>query len=88
MTDERLRVKIEDYVRAVARLGEGLEEDLSNPLVYDGVIQRFEFTYELAWKCLKAYLEREGLQPASTPARYSKKRSHPGFFRTETSGST
>mgnify|MGYP001217386276 CR=1 FL=1 len=80
MTDERLRAKIEDYVRAVARLGEGLEEDLSNPLVYDGVIQRFEFTYELAWKCLKAYLEREGLQPGSSPRAVFKEAFAAGFL--------
>ena len=28
----------------------------------DGVIQRFEYTYELAWKMLKRYLEAYGLE--------------------------
>ncbi|MFH1116507.1 MAG: nucleotidyltransferase substrate binding protein [Pseudomonadota bacterium] len=28
----------------------------------DGVIQRFEFTYELSWKMLKRYLEEYGLE--------------------------
>ena len=28
----------------------------------DGVIQRFEFTYELAWKTLKRYLQEYGLE--------------------------
>ncbi|MHC1759601.1 MAG: nucleotidyltransferase substrate binding protein [Negativicutes bacterium] len=28
----------------------------------DGVIQRFEFTFELAWKTLKRYLEEYGLE--------------------------
>jgi nucleotidyltransferase substrate binding protein (TIGR01987 family) len=27
----------------------------------DGVIQRFEFTFELLWKTLKIYLEEEGI---------------------------
>lgn len=30
-----------------------------NEFLRDSVIQRFEFTYELAWKALKRYLEQE-----------------------------
>jgi nucleotidyltransferase substrate binding protein (TIGR01987 family) len=49
------------------RLKEALDEDISNPLLYDGVIQRFEFTYELAWKLMKAYLEYEGIAEVNSP---------------------
>lgn len=31
-------------------------------LMRDGVIQRFEYTFELAWKTLKRYLEEYGLE--------------------------
>ncbi len=31
-------------------------------IVKEGVLQRFEFTHELAWKTLKDYLEYEGHQ--------------------------
>jgi nucleotidyltransferase substrate binding protein (TIGR01987 family) len=31
-------------------------------LLRDGVIQRFEFTFELGWKMLKRYLEQYGLE--------------------------
>ena len=31
-------------------------------LMRDGVIQRFEYTFELAWKMLKRYLEEYGLE--------------------------
>lgn len=31
-------------------------------IIKEGVIQRFEFTHELAWKVLKDYLYYEGLQ--------------------------
>lgn len=33
-------------------------------LLRDGVIQRFEFTYELSWKMIKRYLELYGLEKA------------------------
>ncbi len=33
-------------------------------LLRDGVIQRFEFTYELSWKMIKRYLEVYGLEKA------------------------
>jgi nucleotidyltransferase substrate binding protein (TIGR01987 family) len=46
--------------KAIAQLTAGLREALASPdgeLLRDGVIQRFEYTYELAWKMLKRYLE-------------------------------
>lgn len=35
-------------------------------LLRDGVIQRFEFTFELSWKMLKRYLEQYGLERIDT----------------------
>jgi nucleotidyltransferase substrate binding protein (TIGR01987 family) len=52
---------------AVARFDEGLTvlgERPEDTLVRDGVIQRFEFTYELAHKMLKRYLETTSANPA------------------------
>ena len=50
-----VRTKRDNYLRAVQRLGEALEEYAANPTdtVRDGVIQRFEFTFDLAWKPLQ-----------------------------------
>ncbi|PJG83032.1 nucleotidyltransferase substrate binding protein [Caviibacterium pharyngocola] len=45
---------------AIFRLEEGLiryESDISDLQIRDGLIQRFEFTYELSHKMLKRYLE-------------------------------
>lgn len=42
---------------AAATLKEGLAHPPANDLERDGVIQRFEYTFELAWKTLKRYLE-------------------------------
>lgn len=45
---------------AVNRLREGCEK-AKDDLEVDGVIQRYEFTFELLWKCLKVILEDEGI---------------------------
>lgn len=40
------------------------EDNPERVLLRDGVIQRFEFTYELSWKMLKRYLEEFSLEKA------------------------
>ena len=45
---------------AYQRLEEGVKQT-KDELDQDGVIQRFEFTFELLWKALKLYLEHQGI---------------------------
>lgn len=55
--------KIENYAKALAQLETAVgiyERDQGNSLYRDGLIQRFEFTVELAWKSAKEYLEDQG----------------------------
>lgn len=60
--------KLENYKKALARLSEGIEKlDKADDLQRDGLIQRFEFTFELAWKTLKAIFEDEGLLGMNSP---------------------
>ncbi|MCL2383394.1 MAG: nucleotidyltransferase substrate binding protein [Oscillospiraceae bacterium] len=56
---KRFGEKLEDFKKALERLKEGICEE-ETAIVIDGVIQRFEFTFELAWKTLKEYLEYQG----------------------------
>jgi nucleotidyltransferase substrate binding protein (TIGR01987 family) len=59
-------VVAKEFSRALARLREGASEDPAKcDLVIDGVIQRFEFSFELGWKLLKSILHHEGIECAS-----------------------
>lgn len=66
MTQEQLLLKWEDYHKALHRLEIALSKTLDEDDLYlDATIQRFEFTFELAWKLMKAVLEYEGIEATS-----------------------
>ncbi len=58
MKKDKLLTQFSD---ASKRLQDALETPLTEALALDGTIQRFEFTFELAWKTLKAFLEDQGI---------------------------
>ena len=57
---ERFEQKKEDFFNALNRLNEAINEEPTD-VVIDGVLHRFEFTFELAWKLMKYYMEYMGL---------------------------
>lgn len=58
--------RVEEFQRAVNRLGEALALSSGNPLGTDASIQRFEFCVELAWKSLRdVLLHDHGIDVAS-----------------------
>jgi len=61
--DIRWKQRFQNFDRAFVLLREALERapDALSPLEKEGVVQRFEYTFELAWKTLKDYLEEGGL---------------------------
>ena len=63
--------KTEHYLSALAQLEHAVaiyQKSNQDALYRDGLIQRFEFTVELAWKSLKEYLEDQGCTtPIATP---------------------
>lgn len=61
--DTRWIQRFQNLDRAFCLLREALERkpETLSLLEKQGVIQRFEFTLELAWKTLKDYLENSGL---------------------------
>jgi len=66
---ELLSNKVENLRKAVDRLSEGILELQANEssVVRDGVIQRFEFTTELAWKAAREYLMDQGFVDINSP---------------------
>lgn len=67
MSKERLYERLSDYKRATARLNEATKLEINDDIVIDGVIQRFEFTFELSWKLMKMYLEYTGINEIRSP---------------------
>lgn len=53
---------LERLGQALQRLREAVALESPSGLEIDGSIQRFEFTYELAWKALRSALAAEGLE--------------------------
>lgn len=61
-----MTLDISSFEKAVTRLTEGLaryQQDINDDQIRDGLIQRFEFTYELSHKILKRYLESASATP-------------------------
>lgn len=60
----RWEQKLNNYRKALRRLAEVVNvmnvREL-NDFEADGLIQRFEFTFELAWKLMKSYAEYQGV---------------------------
>lgn len=63
MQDIRWQQRFKNFQRAFSLLREAMEQDISqfNQLEKEGAIQRFKFTFELAWKVLKDKMEHDGL---------------------------
>ncbi len=59
MTRQRFEQHRAQFERALARLHEALEESETD-IVRDAVIQRFEFTFEMAWLSLFDFLASKG----------------------------
>lgn len=53
--DKAINFKIEEFKKALESLNEAIKEEKSD-LIRDSIIKRFEYTFELCWKCGKIAL--------------------------------
>ena len=77
-TEERSRQRFENFTRALGRLREALAipEDEISDMERESLVQRFHYTFELAWQVLADRLEREGIAlDVATPRRAVSKHS-------------
>ena len=65
---DKFQTKLNNFQNALATLEEAVSDFDKTALlsVRDGVIQRFEFTAELAWKTVREYLIDEGIAEINT----------------------
>jgi len=64
-TDVRWKQRFENFEKATIQLKEFIEKKELNKFEVQGLIQCFEYTFELAWKTMKDYLEQEGFEVKS-----------------------
>jgi len=65
--DIRWIQRFHNFEQAFLRLQEAVEKKELNELERNGLIQRFEFTLDLAWKVTKDYLEEKGFAFKPSP---------------------
>lgn len=63
--DIRWKQRFENFKKAATQLTEFIEKENLNKFEVQGLIQCFEYTFELAWKTMKDYLEQEGFDVKS-----------------------
>ena len=61
--DVRWKQRFANFEKALGQLTSGVQEHSENmpDIIKEGIIQRFEFTHELAWKVMKDFLTYEGI---------------------------
>ncbi|MFL9830741.1 nucleotidyltransferase substrate binding protein [Flavobacterium sp. ST-87] len=71
--DIRWEQRFSNYIKAVEKLSQSvkyiqenftteasLEDEILDEMIKEGIIQRFEYTHELAWNVMKDYAEYQG----------------------------
>ena len=80
--DIRWQQRFSNFKKALAKLAEavGEEEGELSELEKEGMIQRFEYTFELAWKTLQDLLRSKGYLDVSGPNPVLAQAFQDGYF--------
>ncbi len=65
--DIRWKQRLSNFSKALGKFEEAVKADLKDRLAQEGLIHRFEYTFELAWKCLQDLLQERGLEEIRGP---------------------
>lgn len=82
-TPIRWQQRFQNFEKAYFSLNESIEayeNDSTNLFIRDSIIQRYEYTIELAWKTLKDYLEEEGFVDVSSPKKVIRQALKEGYI--------
>ena len=80
--DVRWQQRFESFNNAFQLFAEAVQKfpDL-NVLEQEGLVKRFEFTFELAWKTMKDYLEKAGFNEVNSPRDVIKTAFQAGYIK-------
>ncbi|MDR0991537.1 MAG: nucleotidyltransferase substrate binding protein [Ruminococcus sp.] len=83
MEDIRWLQRFDNYKKALSHLAEIKDIDTEETpiIIKEGFIQRFEYTFELAWKTLKDYMEYQGLKFQPSPMKTVKEAFAAGIIK-------
>lgn len=60
--DIRWQQRFQNFEKAFRFFETAVEKEKYTPIEIGGLVQAFEFTFELAWKTIKDYLEEQGIE--------------------------
>jgi nucleotidyltransferase substrate binding protein (TIGR01987 family) len=86
-TNIRWQQRFQNFEKAYFSLNESIEayeNDADNLFIRDSIIQRYEYSIELAWKTLKDYLEEEGFIDVSSPKKVIRQALKEGYITNST----
>jgi nucleotidyltransferase substrate binding protein (TIGR01987 family) len=69
---DRFQTALQNLKKAFSALEVSAKTPIQEPRDLSGIIKDFEITYELSWKCLKKFLEKEGHEIKSARNAFSK----------------
>ncbi len=81
--DVRWKQRFQNYEKAYLSLmesAEALVQEPDNRFIQDSLIQRYEYTIELAWKTMKDYLEELGFVGVTSPKKVVRKAYQEGII--------
>ena len=75
----KIESQLEDFQKASKRFSEVLQQK-ENEFIRDSAIQRFEFTFDIAWKALKTFLEEYYNASCASPRACFREAFHQGVI--------